>query len=42
MKGILLFGLFLAITGAGLLYFGIIGKMITKIYTPKKKKEEIE
>lgn len=42
MKSILLFGLLILILGGGLLYFGIIGKMITKIYTPKKKEDNFE
>lgn len=42
MKGILLFGLLILILGGGMLYFGIIGKIIAKIYTPKKKKDEVE
>lgn len=42
MKNILLFGLLLLVLGGGLLYFGIIGKVIKKIYTPKKEKKEVE
>lgn len=39
MKNILLFGLLLLILGGAALYFGLIGKVIAKIFTPKKEKE---
>lgn len=42
MKSILLFGLLILVIGGGVLYFGIIGKVMKKIYTPKKEKKEVE
>lgn len=42
MKGLLILAVLIAILGAGALYFGIIGKVLAKIYTPKKEKKEIE
>lgn len=42
MKAILLFGLLLLLLGGAALYYGIIGKILGKIYTPKKKEDRFE
>lgn len=38
MKGILLLGLLLLVLGGALLYFGIVGKVLEKMFTKKEKK----